>query len=467
MTQVFYVAPIRLGNGDGLSDTNAALYTDLSDPTTEIARKVRGKLAGTNVVVRFRSGTYDQLLLIKDYGQPCERTPNYMLTLTGEYTEEHRREWSAFETNHRTNCTRSIEGDIVDDYNSMTSSYSEITDYYNHHRSFWVRQGTLQVMNCYNVSIKHFNFTQQKSGVGEALLVQDSKNVFVMCCHFKDITDGDVAGATELIGECYLVNYYKCSFVRIGTNFGTHMMYHAGGSRRCGANACYFEDCSGTYVKLRNYINTFTLYKCDFVTTEQWPPGNPSRCDFVHMSVINHFDNRNEVFGNDLRVFECAFIYRGPELPLSHSSEIEPRIPPIGLLWIAHSGHNPVRDEVERHHLLTIREAQLLDEGTPAEKKRILLNNFYINADQIEFTGTRVFGFYDMYFLGSGPGPYEIPDVWDGLANIANAINRSVSRSFSAVERATWKYNSGWWGAPQGDRSRLEPYVKQIEQKGT
>lgn len=325
--QMRYVAPEARGTGSGENPEDAARWTDDS-----FWDGVEASLEADSVVVSFLGGTYpvsDQKRLdMSSLSLSKLGHDNHHLTLQGV-------------SRYGVRITRHPSDSGKDG------------------------PGFLKLDRCRNVTLRHLNFTAPGDHrMSYSTQFDRCQDIVIDSCTWADIPNAHYAATGAQREESDGITYTNCRFVRIGSRTGAHMAYNAYASRRTSYINCYFEDCSGDYIRFRSGCDYNVIAGCTFRSTGKY---TSQHMPFVSVPVFN-VEGRGEVFGTHFLIFDNTFIYATDEKP-------ETRI----AIVFHHSGYDPP----DRRHLLDAEDAKVLRSGSIGRKKALMKENLGLNADTI------------------------------------------------------------------------------------
>jgi hypothetical protein len=273
--------------------------------------------------------------------------------------------------------------------------------------------GFLQIARSQNLIIRNLHFSG-KHPIGYATHFGGNEDILLEGCSWIDLP-GVYYGAT---GTAYAstdhVTFRDCVFKRIGSGGHAHMAYNAYDPKHIRFVDCYFEDCAGDYVRFRDGTDFGVVVGCTFKSTGRYRNVN---MPFVTVPLFNDDDPSEqkespnyEFFGTRFLIFNNTFIYANDN----------PKGVRVALLF-HHSGFDPPG----RSHLLTPERAQILEEGTVAEKKALMLQNFGIDTNTVHFFNNRFVGVDLQVAYRSGAAYGAKSKGWNGIIDISDTINSS------------------------------------------
>jgi hypothetical protein len=342
---VRYVAPTKQGTGGGQTENDAALYT-----APDFWQRVQSSLARGPVSVRFSGGEYvGGALKLAGIGHPEHR-----LVIQG-----HPEGGTVFR--------------ILPEEGQRPST------------GLYISQGSQ------NITIRDLHFTG-RGKVGYITHVEGSRNILFASCSWHDLphitfgATGSAPGMTVTpentsLTDTHHITYKSCTFKRVGTRGGAHMIYNAYGPRHVYVTDCYFEDCSGDYVRFRDLSDYCVVNGSTFKSTGTYPPGKPVQRPFITMPLFSDANPGDEWFGTHFLISGNTFIYQQP-------SGMAGRTGPA-VIRFYHKGYDPPG----RNHLLTEEEGAILGGRDRRAAKALLRRNCGIDADQVrvfanKYTGT-------------------------------------------------------------------------------
>lgn len=187
-------------------------------------------------------------------------------------------------------------------------------------------------------------------------------NILVKNCTFIDM-EGVVYGASGCHYEpTSHVTYLKDTFMRVGIDAHSHFIYNAYGSSHLSVIDCYFEDCTGDFVRFRDHCGYGYVKGSTFKKTLDRFTGKV----FIMIPQFNNEDPGNEYFATNYAFVDNDFVNETTEVTQNAIS-------------FYHAGF----DYPGMHYLLTAQEGDILISGTDEQKKKLLLENFGIDTDKI------------------------------------------------------------------------------------
>lgn len=371
---IFYAAPAALGDGDGSSAANAADFQDMSSGGFWLGR-VANSLATEAVTVILLAGTYRGNVVFSGFGNSEHR-----MTLRGVSRDE-----VLFN---------------IDDPDSLSEVFK------------WSK--------CQNWTVRDFSITGNGALGYVFRIYNESLNFWVENIRWFDIPN-------VIYGACGAhdsrkVIFNLCSFERIGTNSGAHMMYHANNGEDIRILSCHFKDCSGDYVRFRNHVDRGVVSNCSFVDTGTYQPGGNAAVSrpFIAMPLFNDCEpgSANCPDPNQSNQYE----YFATQYIFSHNSFVYPGTVTAGdavCIRFLHKGWDPPG----KNHLLTAAEGAVLTGNNSAAKKALLLSNLGIDMDTIKVYGNSYQNEDSRFQLTSGPA-YGAPNLgWNSSADIFDLVN--------------------------------------------
>lgn len=367
---IFYVAPNASGNGDGMSEDNAADFLNLN-----FWKAINQSLSENAVTVNFLDGNYSRAYTEKPLVFDNFGNADNLLTLQGG------------------------EGVLFDvPVDHRTKSY------------------LIDFKGAQNVHIKAFHF----SGDGEINYTMrftkskdettETKNILIEGCTWKNM-GGIIYGATGCQFETtHHITYQNCTFKQIGLNGGSHMIYNAYSPTYIQIIDSHFEDCTGDYVRFRDNADFGLVRNCTFIRNPEYPDRF-----FISVPVFNS----REPVGDEYLATNYAFT-GNQFLNKAYTNT-------ASAIAFYHSGFSPP----EWQYLLNEAEGKTLKSGTPGEKRQLLQSHFGIDADKIRIQGNeysvRVARQVSLY---THPNYGAESRGFSGWGNISNILNNQ-SQPFS------------------------------------
>lgn len=347
MTSTMFVAPMAIGNGQGGAPSNAACYTD-----SRFWEAVQSALSSGPVKVIIVDGVYRSPLQLVRLGHP-----SHTLQLVAQSS-------------------------------SVVFSAAARLD---------VRGS--QNIDLDGITFRDFNRVSYALRIGPDDTRRRTANINVLNCSFVDLQNIAYGATGVHHSETEYVRYEGCTFKRVGSDSGDHMMYHSYGPRHISIVRCHFEDCAGTSIKFRAGADYGSVDNCTFLSTGDYI--NPSK-PFIHYSANNSTENRDETFGSNFTFTNNTFVYAGPR---------------GRAIWFCHYGHNPPG----RRHLLSHVEGKILETGSLEQRTQLLTNNRIFNPRRIKVYGNR-YSNASTFVLQSTA--FFFPwDGWEGSVNVFDLIN--------------------------------------------
>ncbi len=326
-----YLSPKGLGVADGSSHENAADYTN-----KDVWNKVNELLRKSPVTVWLTDGKYsEKTLQLTEIGNEKNT-----LTIKGE----------------------SSDGVI---FNAPVSYL-------------------ISLKGCQNIIIENLNFTGNATGYALKITKNYNKKKYPRCsalkyspltasryitikhCNWYDMPKLYYGAAGAHYGSHH-ITFINCIFKRIGLNTHCHMLYNAYDADYIRVIDCYFEDCSGSYVRFRDGCDYEIVRGCKFVSTGKYIHYNPKAEVFIEIPVFIDVNPGDEYFGNNFIITNNTFIFT------PNPSAIR-----CGIRY-HHSGF----DSPNRHYILTAQEGAILEGNNPIAKKKLLKKNFGIDLDTV------------------------------------------------------------------------------------
>ena len=355
----YYVAPVARGTGDGRSEENAADFL-----AANFWNDVRKKLLSESIEVQFVDGDYERAYI--EGGLAFERIghPENRLILTG--------------------------GEKV--IFTVPKGYPK-------------RSTLVSFHGAQNITFRDFHFT----GNGEINYVLairtpsgfiPSKNILIENCTWIDMR-GVVYGATGCHYEGTTdVMYRNCTFKRIGSGSGSHMMYHAYGPTHIKVINSVFEDCTGEYIRFRDKSDFAMVKDCSFNRHDGW-----LGVAFISVPNYNDVDPGDEYFGTN-------YSFTGNLFQNSRYG-----------IQFRHTGFSPK----EYNYLLTEDEGAILENGAKEEKVKLLKDNFGLDLNKIRIANNSYPGIYDKHVsINSGVLYGAVSLGWTGTVDITDIFDSTM-----------------------------------------
>jgi len=362
-----YVAPTAIGNGNGLSASNAADFLG-----SAFWKDVQNLLASQPVIVKFMGGNYyraytENALMIAKMG-------NVQNTLLLE----------GYPLN-TTIFTLPATG-------SPTS----------------IKPHVIEINNSVNITLKNFLFTGDGS-IDNVLNITSTpgyttNHILVENCTWADIK-GVIYGVTGATKKgTHHITFKNCTFMRVGRNSGSHMIYNAYGSHHISVINSYFEDCTGDYIRFRDKCDYGVVKGCSFV--HSW---NVANVKFISMPLFN---DGKPFPGDESLATNYAFTDN------SFSSKV------ANVTAIAFSSKGYTAPGY--NYLLTPAEGAILTGGADQQKKVLLESNFGIFPEKVRISNNSYTGLVNnAVILSSTVGYGAESKGWTGSGTITGAINTS------------------------------------------
>jgi hypothetical protein len=352
---VKYAAPIAIGNGTGSSIDNATDFLN-----SNFWLNVQKILNREPVTVKFLAGNYVRA-----------------------YTEK------AFTLSNMGNTKNLLilEGD------SLKTLFTVPTDYLK-------KDVLIDIQNTQNMMIRNFCFTGN-GNLGYALKITSgsgytTKNIWIENCNWTDMK-GIIFGATGAHhkGTSNII-YSNCIFKRVGFDSHSHFIYNAYNASNISVLNCYFEDCTGDYVRFRDNCDYATVKGSTFVRNDDFPI-----FPFISIPVFNDVNPGDETFGTH-------YIFIGNNFKNDKYAIV-----------FHHYGFDPIG----YNYLLTEAEGSILASGTPEQKKKLLQHNLGINLNYVKVSDNVYSGIASKMAIGSFPRYGAVTAGWSGWADISTLVN--------------------------------------------
>lgn len=408
-----YVAPASAGTGSGLTAANPVKYNNGT-----LWSAVNSSLTTNPVTVIFLEGEYTMdtsadRLVLANLGNASHR-----LTLEGE-----RPFGSVF-----TRTDAAVDSD-------STSSWTMVQ----------VQRGT-------NIVIRHLHWENDTTVPGKlvnyCLAVTSgssgnrTRDIAMEGCSFVGLS-WNIYGAFGFHHRfTHGGRVSHCEFITGGYSGGFHMIYNAYGAYDLLFENNYFQDCAGSYLRLRAGCHDATVRSNQFVSTTAF-----YNQPFVQWPTFNNIEPGDETWGYNFIVADNRFTYHvagGAQTVALH---------------LYHGGFDPLRSTgLLWDYLLTPAEAGTLSSGTAAEKRTLIRRNFGLNFDtQIILSNNVRSGFHAavMKLESRSNQSYNYQDgngVWHICPNYGGDGSYDISDILTGLAPATtgaWLLNaSGNWDNP-------------------
>lgn len=269
----------------------------------------------------------------------------------------------------------------------------------------------LSISASQNITLLRLKFTGDKPGY--ALSILDGQDITVENCLFVDMHTLTY-GAMGVHNTSNNVIVRDCTFSRIGTGAGAHMIYAANNTERLFIINNVFTDCSGAFIKFRNgthrsvvYDNNFTSHGTYDITAQPTGPNPP----FIQVSAVNDVNPGDEYIADKFVVTKNIFTYGtlGNQTNLKNFS-------------FQVNGFTPS----DRNYWISSSQATTLNGGTVTQKRAIMSSELGLNGDFIHYGGNTntngntdynvSYGLWDGNFANCNPS-------WQGTSSIGSAVN--------------------------------------------
>ncbi|ADY51285.1 hypothetical protein Pedsa_0709 [Pseudopedobacter saltans DSM 12145] len=358
-----YVSYEQKGTGTGDSESNAADFLNSS-----FWKEVNTQLKKQPITVLFLEGNYSRTftqkpLKIEDIG-----SPNNLLIIKGIPEKT----W------------------FTADPNEFSGERSVLVD----------------IVNSQNIQISNFSF-KGNGKLGYALRITstnggETKNILVNNCLWTDMR-GIIYGTTGVHQKgTKNVTYKNCTFKRVGIDSHSHHIYNAYNPSYIYIIDSHFEDCTGDYVRFRDSTDYCIVKGSKFVRNKDFP-------SYPFISMPNFNKARAESFASNYAFYDNDFINNG-------DNSI------VNAIVLHHYGYN----RPGFNYLLTKEEGDVLTNGTAAEKKKLLAENFGIDTDQIRVYNNRYSNnIQNKVAIGSFPAYGAESKGWKGFGDIYSTVKNT------------------------------------------
>ena len=362
-----YVAPTAIGNGNGLSASNAADFLE-----TTFWKDIQDLLASQPVIVKFLGGDYsraytENALMIANMGD----ARNTLL----------------------------LEG------NSLNSTIFTlpVTD---SPTKAWPH--VIEINNSVNITLKNFHFAGGGT-IDNVLNITSTpghttNNILIENCSWTDIK-GVIYGATGATREgTHHITFKNCTFKQVGRNSASHMIYNAYGSHHISVINSYFEDCTGDYIRFRDKCDYGIVKGCTFV--HSW---NVANVKFISMPLFN---DGKPFPGDESFATNYAFT----------NNRFSSKVANVTAIAFSSKGYSGPG----YNYLLTPKEGAILTGGTDQQKKALLESNFGIFPEKVRISGNSYTGLVGNTVILSTMAGYGAESKgWTGSGTITGVINTS------------------------------------------
>lgn len=351
---VKYVAAAASGNGSGSSAANAADFLD-----SGFWKNVQESLKQMPVTVKFMDGDYVRAYTEKPLILEKTGNPKNLLLLEGA---------------------------------AKAALFTAPTGYPK-------KAVLIDIKNSEHILIRNLHFTGNGS-LGYALRITSTngnttRNIRVEDCTWTDMR-GIIFGTTGAHQKgTRNITYKNCTFKRVGVDSHSHFMYHAYHSSNINVLDCYFEDCTGDYVRFRANCDHGTVKGSTFVRNKEFPV-----YPFISVPLFNNIDPGDETFATN-------YVFTGNVFKNTKNA-----------VAFHHYGFDPAG----YHYLLTAAEGAALTAGTDEQKRSILLDNFKINLEKITIRDNSYTDVSSRVVVGSFPTYGATTKGWKGWADISSLI---------------------------------------------
>ena len=269
----------------------------------------------------------------------------------------------------------------------------------------------LTLSGCQNITLLRLKFTGDKPGYAVSIL--DGQDITIDNCLFTDMHTLTY-GALGIHNTSNNVIVKNCTFSRIGTGAGAHMIYSANNNERLFIISNTFTDCSGAFLKFRNgthravvYSNNFTSHGTYDTTAQPSGPNPP----FIQVAAINDVNPGDEYIATKFVVTKNIFTFGtlGTQTNLKNFS-------------FQVNGFSPA----DRNYWISSAQASTLGGGTVSERRAIMSSELGLIGDYIHYGGNTntngntdynvSYGLWDGNFANCNPG-------WQGTVSIGPAVN--------------------------------------------
>lgn len=387
-----YISPV--GNGVGTSQDPASYRS------TAFWDSVKSQLTNDDVTVVFRSGNYSGDVPVSGTSDSIGAT-GHSLVLASE---------------HSGGTVFTIAADATDQSDKACLDRDRVTPRFS-------------LYNAHNLTIRGMTFTGPGT-IGYVVRIGgDSNNVRLEDCIFENLRGVQYGAVGTVDPSTRNVLLDKCHFKNVGCDDHAHMMYNANGSHHITVRDCEFEECAGEYVRFRNKVDHCVVERCRFVHRgDIYPTSQP----FISIPLYNDCRPGSDRCPDPLshpqyEYFGTHFLIRDNQFEFRISGD---RAFTVSFL---HSGWDPPR----RFHLLTKDEGELLNTGTPNERRMVLKEYCGIDTSRVKFYGNssqgeRYLAAFESYVARGATSPrWEALGRWEArgetAVNISSLLNSDQS----------------------------------------
>jgi len=356
----YFVAPTASGNGSGSSPANAAVYTN-----STFWGGVRTGVNSNPVTVTFLDGQYASgNLILSEIGHA-----DYRLVLQSQ-----------------------TEGGAV-----------------------FAGAARVQLRGSQNITIRHFGFTgndpnaniyklQVTATSGDATGIP-SRNVLVEGNRFYDMPVYYAAAGVS--NGSHHVTFHDNTFGNVGSTTHAHMLYNANDAHHIKVIGNHFEDSwgiLGDYVRFRNNVDFAEVRLNTFISNS---PDYNYR--FVEMPIYNDVNPGDETHASNYLVRDNSFHFT------STATGRDDR----NVMGYRSSGFEPIG----YNYLPSAADGNILEHGTPAQKRQLLLDTMSIDLTKVRVYGNTYSG-ENYIFRFAAFASFGAPSQgWTGVVDITDAIN--------------------------------------------
>lgn len=274
-----------------------------------------------------------------------------------------------------------------------------------------ISSSLLSISASQNIKLLRLKFTGDKPGYAVSIL--DGQDITIENSRFVDMHTLTY-GALGVHNTSNNVIVKNCTFSRIGTGAGAHMIYAANNTERLFIISNVFTDCSGSFIKFRNgthrsvvYNNNFTSHGTYDITAQPSGPNPP----FIQVSAINDVNPGDEHIADKFVVTANTFTFGtlGTQTNLKNLS-------------FHVNGFSPA----DRNYWISSTQASTLNSGTVTQKRAVMSSELGLNGEYIHYGGnTNTNGNTDFnvsYGVWDGNFPNCNPS-WQGTVSIGTGVN--------------------------------------------
>ncbi len=278
------------------------------------------------------------------------------------------------------------------------------------HRAIFAGPGRIRFGGAVNVTVRDLAFTDSDPDARIYKLSfsvdretgRVSENILIEDCQFYDAPV--YYGALGVSNGGHHVTIHRNTFRNIGSGTTAHMIYTAYDVHHIKVIGNSFVDCRGDYVRFRDNAD-----HCEVRFNEFRSRAPLYNRPFVQMPVFNDVDPGDEFHASHYLFTDNTFTYDSTDGPPDHRD--------------AMGYHTSGFDPPGFHLLPTADEAAILRGGSPEEKRRLCLDVFHIDLEQVRVYRNRLTN-HNRLFRYSAKAAYGSKHRgWQGVEEIGDAIH--------------------------------------------